>query len=66
LLSDVLRGLALLGSLGLADQSYILSGHSCGACIAFQAAVQPPSHYGSAAFPTRPVPPRAARPRRPV
>lgn len=45
-ISDVLRGLDLLRSFGLTDQSYILSGHSCGACLAFQAALQPPRHYG--------------------
>jgi kynurenine formamidase len=44
--SDVLHGLALLRSYGLTDQSYILSGHSCGACLAFQAILQPPRHYG--------------------
>jgi pimeloyl-ACP methyl ester carboxylesterase len=44
--SDVLYGLALLRSLGLTDQSYILSGHSAGAALAFQAALQPPRHYG--------------------
>ena len=44
--SDVLHGLALLGSLGLASGSYILSGHSCGACLAFQSVLQPPRHYG--------------------
>ncbi len=43
--SDVLHGLALLGSLGLASGSYILSGHSCGACLAFQSVLQPPRHY---------------------
>ncbi|MFH8470843.1 hypothetical protein [Streptomyces sp. NPDC017991] len=44
--SDVLRGLALLRSFGLTDRSYILSGHSCGACIAFQAILQAPLHHG--------------------
>lgn len=44
--SDVLHGLALLRSFGLSDQSYILSGHSCGASLAFQAILQPPRHYG--------------------
>ncbi|MFD5442452.1 hypothetical protein [Streptomyces tendae] len=42
----MLHGLALLGSLGLADGSYILSGHSCGACLALQSVLQPPRHYG--------------------
>lgn len=44
--ADVLRGFALLRSFGLTDQSYILSGHSCGACLAFQALLQPPRHFG--------------------
>ncbi len=44
---DVLNGLLFLKSFGLADQSYILSGHSCGACIAFQAILQSPAVYGS-------------------
>ena len=54
--SDVLRGLALLGSLGLADRSYILSGHSCCACLAFQAILQPPGHYGLGYLPDPPCP----------
>jgi acetyl esterase/lipase len=45
-LRDVLHGLALLRSWGLADQSYILAGHSCGASLALQAALQPPKCYG--------------------
>ena len=53
---DVLRGLALLRSLGLSDGSYILSGHSCGACIAFQAALQPPDCYGLVDVPELPRP----------
>jgi kynurenine formamidase len=44
--SDILHGLALLGSLGLSSGSYIFSGHSAGACLAFQAVLQPPWHYG--------------------
>ena len=44
--SDILHGLALLRSFGLTDGSYILSGHSCGACLAFQAILQPPDYYG--------------------
>lgn len=43
---DVLRGLALLRSFGLTDQSYILSGHSCGACLSLQAVLQHPRRYG--------------------
>ncbi|UWE10334.1 tetratricopeptide repeat protein [Actinacidiphila bryophytorum] len=45
-LSDVLHGFALLRALGLTDDSYILSGHSCGACMAFQAVLRSPAHYG--------------------
>jgi kynurenine formamidase len=44
--SDVLHVLSLLRSFGLTERSYILSGHSCGACLAFQAVLQPPSYYG--------------------
>jgi kynurenine formamidase len=44
--SDVLHGLALLRSMGLTDRSYILSGHSSGACIAFQETLQFPRLYG--------------------
>jgi acetyl esterase/lipase len=54
--SDVLHGLARLGSFGLADQSYILSGHSAGACLAFQAILQPPRHYGLDYLPDAPCP----------
>ena len=44
--SDIFHGLALLRAFGLTDQSYILSGHSCGACLALQAILQPPQYYG--------------------
>ena len=54
--SDVLHGLALLHSFGLADQSYILSGHSAGACLAFQATLQPPRHYELGHLPDAPCP----------
>jgi kynurenine formamidase len=43
--SDVLHGLVLLRSYGLKDGTYILSGYSCGACLAFQAVLQAPSYY---------------------
>jgi acetyl esterase/lipase len=36
--SDVLRALAFLRGLGLSDDSYLIAGHSSGACIAAQAA----------------------------
>ena len=45
---DVVHGLNLLRSFGLTDGSYILSGHSCGACIAAQAVFMPPSYWGLA------------------
>jgi kynurenine formamidase len=54
--SDVLHGLALLYSFGLTDRSYILSGHSAGACLAFQATLQPPRHYGLDHLPDAPCP----------
>jgi kynurenine formamidase len=54
--SDVLHGLALLRSFGLTDRSYILSGHSAGACLAFQAILEPPRHYGLDYLPDAPCP----------
>jgi hypothetical protein len=54
--SDVLHGLALLGSFGLTSGSYILSGHSCGACLAFQSVLKPPGHYGLGYLPEPPCP----------
>ena len=53
---DVLHRYALLRSLGLTDRSYILSGHSCGACIAFQSALQPTRHWGVIDLPEIPQP----------
>jgi kynurenine formamidase len=44
--SDVLHALLLLRSFGLTERTYILSGHSCGACLAFQSILQPSSCYG--------------------
>jgi kynurenine formamidase len=54
---DVLHGLDLLRSYGLADDSYVLSGHSCGACIAFQAILRSPGDHGldAVAEPPRPA-----------
>jgi kynurenine formamidase len=54
--SDVLHGLALLHSHGVTDQSYILSGHSAGACLAFQAILKPPRYYGLDYVPEAPCP----------
>jgi kynurenine formamidase len=54
--SDVLHGLARLRSFGLTDQSYVLSGHSAGACLAFQATLQAPRHYGLDDRPDAPRP----------
>lgn len=45
-LRDVLLGLRHLRSLGLTDRSYLLSGHSAGACLAFQAALLGPEAFG--------------------
>lgn len=54
---DVLHGFELLRSSGLKDDSYILSGHSAGACLGCQVTLQPPSHYGldSTLAPPRPA-----------
>ena len=55
---DVLNGFSLLRSLGLTDGSYILSGHSAGACLAFQTMLQPPSYWrfkGDVPDPPRPA-----------
>ena len=54
--SDIFQGLALLRSLGFRDQSYILAGHSCGACLAFQVALKPPGYYGLEGAPEVPCP----------
>lgn len=45
-LDDVLRAFEMLRSLGLSDGSYVLSGHSCGACLAFQAVLTDPAEFG--------------------
>jgi kynurenine formamidase len=52
----VLRGLALLRTLGMEAGSYLLSGHSCGACLAFEAVLQSPQHYGLADVADAPCP----------
>ncbi|KAK0674763.1 Alpha/Beta hydrolase protein [Cercophora samala] len=44
-ISDILHGLAFLQRLGGATGSWLLSGHSCGATLAFQA-VMAPSRWG--------------------
>ncbi|KAJ3533943.1 hypothetical protein NM208_g7760 [Fusarium decemcellulare] len=56
---DVLRAFILLRSLGLNDDSYILSGHSAGACLAFQAALFDTKRWGSGSDQLSP-PPRPA------
>ena len=53
---DVVNGLNLLHTLGLTDGSYVLSGHSCGACIAMQAVFVPPTHWGLTGLPEPPRP----------
>ncbi|RSL49948.1 hypothetical protein CEP54_012186 [Fusarium duplospermum] len=45
-IKDVLQAFALLRSLGLKDDSYLLSGHGAGACLAFQAALFDAQHWG--------------------
>jgi acetyl esterase/lipase len=55
-LRDVLEGLRFLRSLGLADRSYVLSGHSAGACLAFQAALLGPERFGLRSELTPPTP----------
>ncbi|KAK1855930.1 Kynurenine formamidase 2 [Colletotrichum chrysophilum] len=54
---DVLQGFAFLRTLGLYDDSYILSGHSAGACLAFQSTLRAPQAWGldAAMEPPRPV-----------
>lgn len=54
--SDVLQAFALLRSFGLTDHSYILSGHSAGACIAFQSILQSPQFYGLSSTSDAPCP----------
>lgn len=53
---DVLSGFSLLRSFGLTDKSYILSGHSAGACLCCQAIFQPPSYYDLQELPSPPCP----------
>lgn len=43
---DVFKAFAFLRSLGLKDDSFILTGHSAGACLAFQSILAPPEYYG--------------------
>lgn len=58
-IKDVLQAFTLLRSLGLKDDSYLLSGHSAGACLAFQAALFEAHHWGPE-FEGIPSPPRPA------
>lgn len=53
---DILSGFALLRQFGLTDDSYILTGHSAGACLGCQATLQPPSHYNLHDVPSPPRP----------
>lgn len=53
---DVLHALALLRSLGIADRSYVLSGHSCGATLALQAVLLSPDYHGLKGVPDAPGP----------
>ena len=56
-ISDVLHGFDLLRLMGLTDGSYILTGHSAGACLSCQATLQSPAHWGveDVADPPRPA-----------
>ncbi|KAH6668761.1 hypothetical protein B0J14DRAFT_150003 [Halenospora varia] len=53
---DVLAGFQFLESMGLKDDSYILSGHSAGACLCSQAIFQPAEYWATDSAP----PPRPA------
>lgn len=57
---DVLRGLSRVRALGLADSSYVLTGHSAGACLSlqavYQAVYQAPSYWGIEAELEPPIP----------
>ncbi|UPK99743.1 hypothetical protein LCI18_010678 [Fusarium solani-melongenae] len=46
-IKDVLQAFTLLCSLGLEDGSYLLSSHSAGACLVFQAALFDAQHWGT-------------------
>ncbi|KAF2158425.1 hypothetical protein M409DRAFT_71659 [Zasmidium cellare ATCC 36951] len=45
--SDILHAFHFLRSAGLDDDSYMLTGHSAGACLAFQAILLPPQHWSN-------------------
>ncbi|KAJ3459878.1 hypothetical protein MRS44_015951 [Fusarium solani] len=45
-IKDVLQAFTLLRSLALQDDSYLLSGHSAGACPVFQAVLFDPQYWG--------------------
>jgi kynurenine formamidase len=44
-IQDALMAFKTLRSFGLTDDQFLLSGHSCGACIAFQSILQDPKHW---------------------
>jgi len=54
-LDDVFHALAHLRELGVGDGAFLLSGHSCGACLAFQSMLAPASHYELAGAPVVPT-----------
>ncbi|RMJ15040.1 hypothetical protein CDV36_005288 [Fusarium kuroshium] len=58
-IKDILQAFTLLRSLGLKDDSYLLSGHSAGACLAFQASLFDAQHWDPE-FEGIPPPPRPA------
>ena len=43
---DIYRAFTLLRKMGLTDNSFILTGHSAGACLTFQTVLQSPDHWG--------------------
>ena len=53
---DVLTAFSFLTKYGLKSGGYILTGHSAGACLAFQATLQQPQHWGLTELPAPPQP----------
>ncbi len=54
-LRDVYTAFDYLHKLNLSDDSFILAGHSCGACLMFQSVLKSPENYGLHDF-TNPIP----------
>ena len=53
---DILHAFSFLRSLGLTDDTYILTGHSAGACLAFQATLRTSQSWGVDGLPNPPRP----------